>query len=118
MPITSEEVEQANFVQWLEIKGYRFTAIPNSTYTKSWSQKAKNHRAGLRAGFPDIVVVAEGQFIAIEMKRTQGGNNGTPAQREWIAALQQAGISAKICLGCEEAIAFVQAVLQGSTRAM
>jgi hypothetical protein len=113
LPITSEEVEQANFVQWLEIKGYKFTAIPNSTYTKSWKQKAKNHRMGLRAGFPDIVVIADNHFIAIEMKRTKGGNNGTPAQREWVKALAQAGIPAKICLGCEEAIAFVQSVIGG-----
>ena len=73
---------------------------------------------GLRPGFPDIVVVADGHFIAIELKRTQGGNNGTPAQREWIEALTMAGIPAKICLGAEEAIAFVNAVVQGSARAM
>lgn len=111
LPAPHEEVEQANFVQWLEIKGYKFTAIPNSTYTKSWSQKAKNTRTGLRLGFPDIVVIADNKFMAIEMKRVEGGNNGTPAQREWIEALNAAGIPAKVCKGAAEAIEFVQSVI-------
>lgn len=112
LPTVSEDVEQSNFVQWLEIKGYKYTAIPNSTYTKSWMQKAKNHRLGLRAGFPDLVVIAEGKFMAIEMKRVTGSNNGTPAQREWIEALSAAGVPAAICKGCEAAIAFVQGVVR------
>jgi hypothetical protein len=54
-------------------KGYKFTAIPNSTYTKSWKQKLHNKDMGLRAGFPDIVVIAHSVFIAIELKRSDGG---------------------------------------------
>jgi len=37
-----ETEEQRTFVQWLEYKKLIFTAIPNSTFTRSWSQKAKN----------------------------------------------------------------------------
>lgn len=110
LPIPTEEIEQANFVQWLEIKGYKFTAIPNSTYTKSWKQKAKNTRTGLRAGFPDMVVIAEGKFMCIEMKRLKGGG-ATPEQKTWIASLQDAGIPTAMCRGAEQAIEFVKSQL-------
>lgn len=109
LPVPTEEVEQANFVQWLEIKGYTFTAIPNSTYTKSWKQKTKNTRMGLRAGFPDMVVIANGKFMCIEMKRRQGGALSA-SQRKWITELEAAGIPVAVCKGAEEAIQFVQSV--------
>lgn len=109
LPITTEEVEQRNFVQWLEIKGYKFTAIPNSTYTKSWKQKIKNRDMGLRAGFPDMVVIANGKFMCIEMKRTKGGVL-SPAQKEWVEALTNASVPVAVCKGADEAIAFVKRV--------
>lgn len=105
----TEEVEQANFVQWLEMKGYKYTAIPNSTYTKSWKQKQKNTRMGLRAGFPDMVIIANNKFMCIELKRTAGSNT-SPLQKEWIVALERAGVPVKVCKGAEEAIAFVQSI--------
>lgn len=105
-----EEIEQIHFVQWLDMKGYKYTAIPNSTYTKSIMQKMKNKRMGLRAGFPDLVVIAEGKFMCVEMKRLVNSSL-SPAQKEWIEALQAAGIPAGVCKGAEEAIAFVQGVV-------
>lgn len=110
LPIISEEVEQRNFVRWLELKGYKFTAIPNSTYTKSWKQKLKNKAVGLRAGFPDLVVIAENKFMVIEMKRIKQSTL-TIFQKEWIEALTKAGIPVAVCKGADEAIAFVQAVV-------
>lgn len=115
LPIPSEEIEQANFVQWLEIKGYKFTAIPNSTYTKSWSQKRKNMRMGLRAGFPDMVVIAKGKFMCVEMKRLKNSTTST-LQKEWIEALKAAGIPVAVCKGTAEAIAFVNSVTDPTTR--
>lgn len=110
LPTPTEEIEQANFVQWLEIKGYSFTAIPNSTYTKSWKQKLKNKRMGLRAGFPDLVIVANGKFMCVEMKRIKGGVL-SEHQKDWIEALISADIPVAVCKGVDEAIAFVQSVV-------
>ena len=110
LPIPSEEVEQRNFVQWLNIKGYKYTAIPNSTYTRSWSQKRKNTETGLRAGFPDMVIIADNIFMCIEMKRTKGGVLSMP-QRSWLEALRFAGIPVAVCAGTEEAISFVKATV-------
>lgn len=105
--IPSEEYEQIKVVQYLEDIGATFTAIPNSTYTKSWSQKLKNKRTGLRAGFPDLVAIVDGKFMAIEMKRTKGGTLSAP-QKEWIAALESAGVPVRVCKGHEEAIKFIE----------
>lgn len=115
LPILTEDREQMNLVLWLERQGYKYTAIPNSTYTKSWKQKLHNKDMGLRAGFPDIVVIAQSVFIAIEMKRSDGGSGATPAQKSWIAHLQAAGIPAKVCNGCDEAIAFIEATVKAAT---
>lgn len=108
--IPTEEVEQRNFVQWLQMKGYKYTSIPNSTFTKSWKQKTKNRDMGLRAGFPDLIVIANNIFMCIELKRTKGGTTST-FQKEWIEALGLAGIPVAVCKGADEAIRFVEKTL-------
>lgn len=107
--IPSEDAEQVRFVKWLDEKGYKYTSIPNATFTKSWNQKRRNHMLGLRAGFPDLVVIADGHFMAIEMKRIKD-SYPTQNQKDWIEALTGAGIPAKVCKGAVEAIAFVKEV--------
>jgi len=114
LPILTEDREQMNLVLWLQEKGYKFTAIPNSTFTRSWKQKLHNKDMGLRAGFPDIVVIAHSIFIAIELKRSDGGSGATPAQKSWIANLQAAGIPAKVCNGKDEAVAFIEATVKAA----
>lgn len=115
LPILTEDREQMNLVMWLEQQGYKYTAIPNSTYTKSWKQKLHNKDMGLRAGFPDIVVIAHSIFIAIEMKRSDGGAGASKEQKAWIAYLQAAGIPARVCNGKDEAVAFIEATLKAAT---
>lgn len=110
LPVPTEEIEQAQLVHYLELRGCKFTSIPNSTYTKSIQQKMKNRRAGLRAGFPDLVIIANGRFFCIEMKRTVGGRV-TPEQQAWHDALNAAGIDTYICKGFDEARAVVDSYL-------
>lgn len=108
--VPTEYEEQVAFVQWLELQGYYFTAIPNSTYTKSWNQKRRNTAMGLRPGFPDMVIIARGRFMCVEMKRVKGGVTSVE-QKMWILALRAVGIPVKVCRGCDEAIAFVEHTL-------
>ena len=100
-----ETEEQQAVVQFLEMKGLKFSAIPNSTYTKSWSQKAKNKADGLRAGLPDLLIVLPSKLLFIEMKRLKGSVVST-VQKEWIEALNDINksIEAVVCKGAEEAI--------------
>lgn len=113
VPIPTEEVEQRTVVQYLEAMHCKFTAIPNSTYTKSWSQKRKNMATGLRAGFPDMVVIANNRFFCIEMKRLIG-STVSESQKEWHEALRAAGIPVFVCKGFAEAKEVIDEMLRGS----
>lgn len=121
-PVPLEDEEQIAFVQWLELVGLRFSAIPNSTYTKSWKQKTKNRLTGLRAGFPDMVVIipptrskdSVGRFLCVEMKRVSLGTV-SQVQKDWIAAINgvdSPSVEARVCKGAHEAIEFVQGYLK------
>ena len=114
-PPPTEYDEQCAFVDWMEIKGLRFTAIPNATYTESWTQKAKNKRMGLRPGLPDLLVVVPAEksntggaaLLFVEMKRQKGGKV-EDSQEAWLATLNQVkNVEGKICRGFDEATAFV-----------
>jgi hypothetical protein len=117
-----ETTEQVAFVQWLELQGLRFTAIPMSTYTASWKQKNHNRVMGVRAGFPDLLVLIDpsqskdgkGYLLAPELKRRKGGVV-SKAQREWIAALNKLGTSqvdSVVAHGADEAIGYVSGYLK------
>lgn len=102
LPVPTEEIEQRLVVQYLEKYHCKFTAIPNSTYTKSWKQKNKNKAMGLRAGFPDLVAIINGTFICIEMKRTKDSTT-SPSQKAWHEALRAANVPIYVCKGYDEA---------------
>lgn len=105
--IPTEDQEQEVFIQYLRLKGYDYFRVPNETYTKSWSQKAKNKRLGVVKGIPDLFVIKDNKLIAVEMKRRKGGRT-TPEQKEWIEKLNNAGVKAAVCNGHEAAINFVE----------
>lgn len=107
--VPTEQWEQEQLVKWLENEGYKFTAIPNSTYTPSHAAKAKNTRAGLRPGFPDLIVLAKMQILCIEMKRLKGGKL-SPEQRGWLDALAECGAISMVCYGHQDAIARIKAI--------
>jgi hypothetical protein len=117
-----EDEEQIAVVQWLELVGLRFTAVPLSTYTKSWKQKTHNTYMGVRAGFPDMIVLipparakdGRGRLLAVEMKRQRGGVV-SEAQRAWIAALNGLGtphVESVVAHGATEAIDYISAFLK------
>jgi hypothetical protein len=121
-PVPLEDEEQAAFVQWLELVGLRFSSIPNATYTTSWKQKSKNYYTGLRAGFPDLVVLVPpsraqdgiGHMLCIEMKRRQGGTVSA-VQKDWIEAingLSSISLEAVVCKGAQDAIEHVNRILR------
>jgi hypothetical protein len=107
-----EDEEQETVVEYLELRGLKFTAIPNSTFTKSWSQKNKNRRVGLRAGLPDLLIALPGTGILfIEMKRLEGSTTSAK-QKAWIETLNKCpGAQAYVCKGAVEAIAIIDKYL-------
>lgn len=112
--IPYEEQEQIAVVDWLEAHQYQFTAIPNSTYTKSWKQKQKNTRMGLRAGLPDLLIILPESkgLLFIEMKRREGGKV-KEHQKEWIDALNKIeGVEAVVAEGYDQAIAKIEDLIK------
>ena len=111
--IPLETVEQQTVVQYLELKGLKFSSIPNSTYSKSWKQKFKNKAEGLRAGLPDLVVILPNLLLFIEMKRRKRGVV-SQVQKEWIEALNNinVGVKAIVCLGSDDAIDKIETLLK------
>lgn len=115
LPVLSEDQEQIAFVGYLESRGLRFTAIPNSTYTTHMNVKMRNHRLGVRAGFPDMIVVLPGVGLAcVEMKRTKNSTI-SPHQKEWIGALNTVpNVEARVCKGYEKAREFIEELYPSS----
>lgn len=114
--VPSEHDEQVAFVEWLEVNGYKFSAIPNATWT-SFSQQKKNKAEGVRPGLPDLLVIVKNHLVWIEMKRSdlkpkRGGKGGlSKHQIGWIEALNGcANCQAYVCYGYTEAVNTVQSL--------
>lgn len=128
----TEDQEQEAFVQYLRLKGYPHFRVPNETYTRSWSQKAKNKKLGVSSGVPDLAVVVQdvwygygdnvpredlsshtntyaNRLVFIEMKRKKGGVTSAN-QKKWIKTLNEAGVQTVVCKGCDEAIEFIESI--------
>lgn len=117
--IPLEIEEQMAFIEWLDLQGLKYTAIPNSTFTKSPNQKAKNRREGLRAGFPDLVVLippslskdGEGYMLCIEMKRASKSlSTVSKAQKEWQESINEleTNVHAYVAYGFDQSTACVK----------
>lgn len=103
--------EQALVVEYLELlqqqgKIVVFSAVPNNMWTKSWSQKLKAKKEGVRPGVPDMIVVTPKKLFFIEMKRIKGGVVSKD-QKRWIEAIDSVGIGVKVCRGSDEAKEFI-----------
>ncbi len=106
----SEFEEQCVFVKWLTEREYKFTAIPNSTWTSSYSVKNKNTASGVRAGLPDMIIIVNDSIVWIEMKKLdvkpkkEGKGGVSEVQQEWLDALNKcSNCRAYVCYGAEEA---------------
>lgn len=102
-----EEIECVALTNYLELlkeqgKVIVFSHTAQETYTKSWKQKNKNKRMGVRSGVPDYLIVTKKKLLFIEMKRKKGGVV-SKAQKEWIKAINGVGGNAVVCRGFEEA---------------
>ena len=67
----SEAQEQKNLVQWLELNNYKFTAVPNDTFTKSWAIKNKNKSIWVRPWMSDLIIILKrGNILFLELKKS------------------------------------------------
>lgn len=104
--LPSEDEEQSVVVNYLRLKGIPHFHVPNSTYTKSWSQKRKNTMLGVVPGVPDLFFFVGGRAYAVEMKRRKMGVVSSH-QKEWLETLNNNGVKAVIAKGADAAIEFI-----------
>lgn len=109
MPVPTEDQEASVLVAYLRVNHYKFTHIPNEAGgTLDAKRRAvRMKRLGTSKGFPDYVVLINGQTVAIELKRRKGSNT-SQEQKDWIEALNNAGVPAIIANGADEAIKFIE----------
>jgi hypothetical protein len=119
MIVPLETYEQEHFVNWLKLKKLKHTSIPNSTFTRSWKQKAKNKKEGLNPGLPDLLIIIPKErsnlekaiMVFIEMKRQKGGVV-SKNQKEWIEEINKVdNVGAYVAKGAEEAIEIIKSFL-------
>lgn len=105
--------EQKTLVQYLELKGLKYSAIGHDMYSTSWKQKSRNKQIGVKRGLPDMLVIVNGHLLFIEMKRQKGGVV-SDHQKSWIAALNnETGdcVQAFVARGADEAIQIVDNIM-------
>lgn len=102
-------------MQYMQMRGLKFTHVKNETAMSDERGKIKNFRAlmdyqdGVSPGFPDFVIVLPNVgLLVIELKRLQG-NEATAAQLEWIDALNTIpGVEAHVCKGASASIELIE----------
>ncbi len=98
-----EDQECATLVEYLELRGVRYSHIHHEMYTTSRMQKAKMKRLGVKSGVPDYIICFPGKLLFIEMKREKGGRV-SDSQAEWIESLNGVpNVRAVVCYGFDEA---------------
>ncbi len=124
----TEAEEQEAFVEWLELKGLKFSCIPNATYAggygsgkeqRNWGALARLKKQGLRPGLPDLLIVIPNKvLIFIEMKRAKRGlSKISPEQILWIEALDSVNnVGAQVCYGASEAITLMEDLLENAEK--
>jgi hypothetical protein len=105
--VPSESLEASRLVDWLRMKGLKFSHVPNESSSKK--QGVKNKRAGTSKGVPDYLVLLPGSGVLwLELKRVKGGRV-SPEQKEWVEALNKLpGQFAYVAYGFEDAKRLVE----------
>src|SRR6266567_715569 len=105
--LTPLEADEAHtLMQYMQLRGLKFTHIKNETGMSDKRGKIKNFRAlmdyqdGVSPGFPDFCIVLPNiGLLFIELKRMKG-NEATTAQCAWIDTLNTIpGVQAACCKG-------------------
>lgn len=118
-----EENEQMQFVMWLEKNWYKYFAVPNSTFTKSFVQHARNTLMWVVSWPPDIcIILKRWSILFLELKRSleatdygkkwqllKNAPHASPEQQEWIDILNGIdNVRATVAIGLKEAIRIVE----------
>jgi hypothetical protein len=102
------------YVKW-KYRGATMHHSPNEGKRTPF-ERWKIEQLHCSAGFPDLIIFYKGVTIAVELKAPKN-KKATPNQVAWIQTLNDNGIPAKVCVGYEEAVEFVDSHLKGLKKA-
>jgi hypothetical protein len=113
VPLEADEAHA--LMQYMQLRGLKFTHVKNETAMKDERGKIKNFRAlmdwqdGVSPGFPDFIVALPGiGLLCLELKRVRGGSVST-YQAEWIRILNLIpGVEAHVIKGALAGIAIIE----------
>lgn len=109
----SEFQQQVALVQWLRLKGIRFTASANGS-KRDVVTAVNLKRQGVSPGWPDIFIpyMRKGYGgLLIELKRVSGGVT-SPQQSDWLQFLTEQGYKACLAYGAEHAMEIIEEYFQ------
>jgi len=114
IPLEIDEQEKIiEYLEDLKEKGIVsiYSAVPNNTFTRSWNQKRKQVREGVRKGVPDIIFITREHVVFLEVKRVKGGVL-SPEQKMWGKAISDSKDGQYgLCRGFDEAKMFIDKVV-------
>ncbi len=108
-PGPTEDVIQRAVIRHLEIRarnGVAWFHPPNGGW-RSKVEAARFVAMGVRAGVPDIAIIADGRALFLELKASRG--RLSPAQADMHNRLKAAGAEVVTAYGIDEAIAALEA---------
>lgn len=122
--LPTEAQEQLALIQWLNIKGIEYFAVPNGG-SRHKLEAINLKRQGVKAGVSDMVVFLSNQILFVELKRRKkvlkSGKLSTThtstsqAQIEFIEKVNEFPYAkGKVCYGWEEAKEFIESKRQGN----
>lgn len=101
-----EDLVQRAVVQHLRLRarpGVTFFAVPNGG-GRSPVEASIMKGLGVRAGVPDLFIVAQGRPFALELKRDKGGRT-SELQIGMMREFEAAGITCAVAAGVDQAVA-------------
>lgn len=105
--IDLEHQVQVAICQYLDLRGVCYFAIPNGG-KRNVVTAVKLKKEGCQPGTPDLCIIHEGQAFFLEVKRpasTAGGKGRlSPAQKEMIGRIEEAGGEVKIVYSVADVI--------------
>lgn len=106
----SEQQEAEALTQWLRLKGYKFTHIPNETGSSPEARRraVRMKRAGVSRGFPDYLIFKDGKRYAVELKRQGKNSRASREQLDWLETLDEYGFFVKVAHGASEVMEFLE----------
>lgn len=111
---SSEAIQQKMVIEWCEWNSNRFEELkwifhcPNEA-KRSPRLGAELKRLGMRAGIPDLLLLApKGKYIGLAIEMKYGKNKCTREQIKWLEWLHKQGYKCEVCWSSEEAIEVIK----------